>query len=233
MSEDRFAPTHAPLLRAASLAATAAALVLGTGIAHAQTVYLVGADFYSSASDGTDNGPNTYLYDTNSSSVGTEPFELTLNGVTYGKGIAIPLAAGANSFTFGPAAGGADPGPYAGIGLYFDTTSVSYNPGSGARTPDLSFSSSVGPGFTGDFTPAAGTQVASYNFGFTSPANGSTSISEGTPTVSVSNYTTDSAATGSFVVNVSGAASAPEPTALLLLAPGALGLIAARRRRAG
>lgn len=233
MSEARFCRIHASLLGAASLAATATLVALATGTAHAQTVYLVGADFYSSSSNGTDLGPSSYLYDTNNSTAGTSTLALTVNGTSYGKGISIALAPGANNFTFIGVGNVQSPGSYAGLGLFFSTTNVSYNPTSNARTPDLSLASSVGPGFSGDFTPANGISVANYVFGATSPANGLTSIAQGPTTVSESSFTAAAqGVSGSFVVNAGSGAAAPEPGSLVLfgtfLAPLA-GLVARRR----
>jgi hypothetical protein len=233
MSASRFSTTPASLLRAASVAATAALIVLTAGAAHAQTVYLVGADFYSATSNGTDGQPAVYLEDTNSS-VGTSPFELVLNGVTTDKGIAIQLASGANNFTINPTPGNnVDPGNYVGIGLYFSTTPTSYNPASNARTPDLAFATAVASSIGANFTPAAGIAVANYVFGSTSSANGLKSINEGTMPVSVSNFVATHSATGSFTVNVGSTAAAPEPGSVALfgscLVP-LTGLIARRRR---
>ena len=235
MSASRFFATSALRFGAASLAATAALVVLSAGTAHAQNVYLVGADFYSANADGTDAQPAAYLEDTNSASSGTSPFELVLNGVTTDKGIAIQLASGANNFTINPTPGNnVDPGNFVGVGLYFSTTPTSYNPSTNARKPDLSLATQVGAAIGANFTPMAGTAVASYIFGGTSPANGLTSTTVSAKTVSVSNFLATHNATGSFSINVGGTAAAPEPGSIALLGSCLLPLtgLVARRRRA-
>lgn len=188
--------------------------------AHADA-YLVGAMLF--AADGTGATVSTgYQYDTNTihDNGSVTPLDLTFKGVTYGKGISLALDPGSNQFsfsedqstpisTFGGVTGD--------LGLFFSSSNTSYNPASGARTPDLLVSRRT-DGSLAFFFPTAGTTINDYTFTGTTTANGATSVTLGTDTIQVSNYSLNDSGSGAFNLSVSGpSAATPEPGSVAML----------------
>jgi hypothetical protein len=95
--------------------------------AKAGQVFLVGAQLSGTNVDGSWIGDNSQ-YSTNSSTV---HFVLPINGGS-GLSISLPLAVGANSFTYETLPGqsnGLGDGTSAGLNLFFNDSGTSYNPG--------------------------------------------------------------------------------------------------------
>jgi hypothetical protein len=212
------------------LALAVALLFVSAPLAHAQ--FVVGAGLYSSLADGSAN-PN-YLYSTNTNPPGAVlPFFLTPNGGNgSGKSVAIPLANGANNFTF-TVNNSQNPGPFAGLELFFDPTATPYNPGgTSARTPDLIVFAPTTSTTTFTVTPA-GKLVESYDFSGVIAANGLTTFTVAGKPISITAFSTSTFPNGSFTVLVGSAPSGtPEPGALALLAGvGLAGSVFALRRR--
>lgn len=162
-----------------ALSASASVLFVGGAVlcsapqAHAQT-YLVGALLFAAKGSGATSSGG-FQVDTNSS-IGTTVLSFTLNGTTYNKGISLLLPSGSSTLSFVQGTGNPQPlssfgGTAGDLGLFFSTTNTSYNPSSGARTPDLLVSRATN-GTTAFFFPAAGTTINDYVF------PGSTTYSE-------------------------------------------------------
>jgi hypothetical protein len=215
----------------------ACAIFAGVSTAGA-TLVLSGANVYSSNSDGSTSATGFgYRYTTNSAESASV---LTVTDTTAGftgsgtSAIALVLTTGANTFTF--AGGGAVP-PNGGNGLNLFFGSSSYNPTNQGTGPaggvpgNLTVSEVVGGSTV--VVPTAGITIERYdasngtataaNFG--AFANGNTSYTVGSQTISVSAYSVTANDAGTFTLTV-----APEPASIGILAMGFLGLLCRRRK---
>jgi hypothetical protein len=197
--------------------------------AKAETIYLVGAEFFTGNSTGTTVN-HGYQFDTNSSTIA---YNLGVGGSTS-KGISIALSEGDNTLSLIPSATGSPPGTYAELGLFFDSSSTSYNPSSSPRTADLVSAVGFNQTAANDFTPIAGTTINSYIYNGSDLANGLTSFIVGDEIITITGFTMSSDGTnysgGSVTINV--AQAVPEPSSLALCGiAGAVGLGIARFRR--
>lgn len=185
-------------------------------------VYLVGAMLFAADSTGATTS-TSYQYDTNTihDNNTVSPLDLTFNGNTYSKGISLALAPGSNPFTFTEDVStplSAYGGTNGDLGLFFSSSNTPYNPSSGARTPDLLVSRTT-DGSLSFFAPASGTTINDYIFPNTTTANGATSLTLGTSTIQIADYSVNDAGAGAFTVSISGpAAATPEPGSVALLA---------------
>ncbi len=222
------------LLASASLLIVGGAVLCTAPQAHAQT-YLVGALLFAANGSGATTS-TSYQYDTNSSSPGVTPLNFTFNGTTYGKGISLLLANGSNALSFVQNA--VTPisnfgGTAGDLGLFFSTTNTSYNPSSGARTPDLLVSRATN-GATAFFFPATGTSINDYVFSASTTYSGATSVASGVTPVTVTSFHVNDNGAGAVTIRVGSAAAAtPEPGSLALLTGLSItgGLFLKRRRK--
>jgi len=202
--------------------------------AHADE-YLVGAILFAADSTGATTSIS-YQFDTNASSGGVTPLDITYQGTTYGKGIALDLPSGSSTLSFAQefvtpisSYGGTD----GDLGLFFSSSNASYDPASGARTPDL-LVSRVTDGSTDFFFPTAGTTINDYVFSGATTYGGATSFTLGSTPISVTSFGVDDNGFGTFTIQngLSGPASTPEPGSVaLLLGLGVTGAGFAVRRR--
>ena len=220
------------VLNSASLLLVGGASALYAPMAHAQ--FLVGAELFAATSTGATSS-NVYENDTNSNAPVT-PLNITFNGSTNGQAISFGLLNGSNTMTFFQNSG-APFSSYGGtngdLGLFFSSTSTSYNPASGARQPDL-LVSRASNGSTAFFFPANGTTINDYVFSGTTTYGGATSFLLGATPVTVTNFSVNDGGTGSFVVRVgaAGPAATPEPGSIaLMVGMGLSGSAVVLRRR--
>jgi len=222
------------LLTSVSLLLAGGASSLYAPTAHAQ--FLVGAELFAATSTGATSS-NAYENDTNSTS-GITPLNITFNGSTNGQAISFGLLNGSNTLTFNQNSGvpfSSYGGSNGDLGLFFSSTSTSYNPSSGARQPDL-LVSRASNGSTAFFFPANGTTINDYVFPNTTTYGGATSFLLGATPVTVTSYSVNDGGTGSFVVRVgaAGPAATPEPGTLAILVSFGMtgaGFVARRKRR--
>lgn len=179
-------------------------------------VFLVGAGYYASQANGTNSvSLPLYRYSTNLSS---GDFRLTLNlaGNIQSQAISYALSPGANNFAFSVASP-VSPGNFGGLMLFFNSTGVSFNPGSS-------------PSFAGDLVavapttntgafiiPAADILTRSYNGSTTAPYSGDTSYEVGGLSVSITAFSSTNLPSGSFTLNV-GSVAVPEPATWAMIA---------------
>ncbi len=225
-----------------AVSASATLLLVGGAVlcsapqAHAQT-YLVGALLFAANANGATTAPSTFQVDTNSS-VGTTALDFTFNGTKYSKGISLLLPLGNSTLSFVQGAGNPQPlssfgGTAGDLGLFFSTTNVSYNPSSGARTPDLLVSRAT-DGSTVFFFPTAGTTINDYVFPGSRTYSGATSVTSGVTPVTVTGFNVNDSGIGAVTLRAGAAApSTPEPGSLALLTGLSLtgGLFLKRRRK--
>jgi hypothetical protein len=192
-------------------------------------LYLVGAYLFGANSVGATTNTN-YQYDTN---VNNADLALLVNG--SGKNLSLLLTPGVNNFTL------TVPQNFAlsnngDLGLYFSATNTPFNPIVPAVAPNLLVSRNVN-GATAFFTPAAGTTINNYRYGNTALANGVSTFTLGTNTVTVSSYIITSNPLGLLSLTVDTitpeTSTTPEPGTLALLSGLSVcgGLCAQRRRR--
>lgn len=194
-----------------------------SAVAHAEIPYLVGFVLYRCTADGTAiNDP--YFYTSN----GNIPaFRQTLTsgtGSSQSAGISFGLSLGDNTFSFTPS-GFADPGSFAGVQLYFNSTGVPFQPLGPGIAPDLAaFVPTTSTAWS--YAPA-GTQVINYgdSYGPLVSYGGATSFTIGDSVITLSALNIDNQPSGSMTLSVS---TVPAPGVLSVLA---LAGIVARRRR--
>ena len=118
------------------------------------------------------------------------------------------------------------------LGLFFSSTDTSYDPSSGARTPDLLVSRATN-GSTAFFFPTAGTTINDYVYPGSTTYSGATSATPGSTAIHVAGYSVDNNGTGSLTLQVGAASAAtPEPGSVaLLIGMGLTGSAMVRRRR--
>lgn len=206
----------------AALAAVTGVLTLSSA-AHADGPYLVGFVLYRCTPDGTAiNDP--YFYTSNGNISAFRQTHTSGAGSSQSVGISFGLSLGDNTFSFTPS-GFADPGSFAGVQLYFNSTGVPFQP--------------VGPGIAPDlaaFVPttssawsyvSAGAQVISYgdSYGPLVSYGGATSFTIGDSVITLSALNINNQPSGSMTLSVS---TVPAPGVLSVLA---LAGIVARRRR--
>lgn len=201
-------------------------LSAGSGLA---TPYLVGAQLYASAWDGSNAGAYSgapYQFSTNSS---TSSVKLLVNGISTA--IAFPLVEGDNEFTFDVPTD-AFPINTIGLNLFFNLTGVSFNPSNqpGVGIPgDLAAFTNKG---SATFSiPTAGTNVQSFNTsGFDVNAtsySGASSLILGGRAISIYDFTSTNTPSGSFTVRV---AAVPVSGTFLLVCSGLVGAAYLHRR---
>jgi hypothetical protein len=182
-------------------------------------VFLVGACYYSSTSDGA-AASSTYLYSTNSS-VSSIRLMLDLNGNVQNNAISYLLAEGDNVFNYSGAQS-FDPGPFGGIEVFFSSTAASYNPGGAAGVAGDLVAATPTDGSGVFFHPAAGTLVRSYdninsgNNPGLAPYSGATSFTVGDRVVTITAFDSNTFPNGTFTLNVT-AAAVPEPGHWILI----------------
>ncbi len=198
---------------------------------HAQQ-YLVGANLFSANANGS-TASGQYQYDTDNLATSSSP--LNINNAP--KSIAFALVNGSNSFTFNQGLGNSLSsvgGTVGDLGLFFSASNTPYNPSPGtARTPDLLIAR-LSSGAASFFTPTAGTAINNYAYPGSSLANGASSFTLGTSTITVSAYSVTDAPNGTFTLLVTPAAVTPEPGSVALLigiATTGAGFLSRRRRK--
>jgi hypothetical protein len=195
-------------------------------------VYLVGANVYSSASDGTTVGGH-YCYSTNSSAF-TQRLILGLNGVQQQNAVSFLLSPGDNQFTF-DVNQSFDPGAFAGLSLLFNTSGVSYNPsGYSGVAGDLVVVGSTNNSSAFLF-PSVGTSVRSYddalNGPYTASYSGASTFLVGNEVATVTGFSVNAVPQGTFTITISSAV--PEASGFLstLLGFGLISVALLKRRR--
>ncbi|MBX9736377.1 MAG: hypothetical protein K2X32_05575 [Phycisphaerales bacterium] len=207
----------------------AAGLTASAAYAGDPSPFLTGFLLYRSNADGSANNNPAYFYTTNGN-IGAARQTLTPSiGPAQTVGISFLLTPGANTFTFAtnfPV----DPGLFAGVQLYFNTTGTPFQPIGAGVAPDLAaFVGTSSPSPLAN--PAAGAGIIDFgnSFGPLAAYSGATSVTVGNWVISVSALSINRTPTGSMTLSV---VAIPSPAAAALLGLG--GLMAAgggRRRR--
>lgn len=205
----------------AAIAVIAGTLATST-VAYADGPYLVGFVLYRCTSDGTAiNDP--YFYTSNANAGGFRQTLTSGTGSVQTSSISFALSSGNNTFTFETGAP-VDPGEYAGVQLYFNSTGTAFDP-TGTALPGLAAFLPTGSS-SWAYVPAA-TEVINYGdpFGPLVSYGGATSLTIGDYVISLTALEIDHQPAGSLTLSVT---PVPAPAVLPLLA---LAGIATRRRR--
>jgi hypothetical protein len=220
LSEQSFNPNGDLMKKTTPWQLAILAVVMMLPCAAQAQVFLVSAGYYSSQADGSN--VSTYRFSTNSNSA---DFRLTLNlnGNIQNDAISFPLAVGSNNFTYSTTQT-ANPGPFGGLLLFFNSTGVSFNPS--ISDPVVANLAAAAPtSNSGSFLiPAAGIGIRNYvgvNPPVAVPYSGDTFFTVGGFDVSITAFSSTTSPSGSFTLNVSSAV--PEPGSWALLGMTSLG----------
>jgi hypothetical protein len=207
-----------------ALAVSLLAAGLTASAARADVPYLVGFVLYRSTSVGASVDSN-YFYTSNTNLAALRQTLTPASGSAQTSSISFELSPGANTFRFTPTAA-VDPGEYAGVQLYFNTTGSIFEPNAPGFAPNLA--AFVLTDSSSYSAPSNGTNVIDYgnSFGALVPYSGATSFTIGGYEISVSSLTINHSPSGSVTLSV---VAVPAPATIGLL--GLAGLGAARRRR--
>jgi hypothetical protein len=214
------------------------ALTLSSPASFAATISLVGDMVYSASGVNGSNAGGGYRYSSNTSITDDYVQLLTPTsptGTAQGQGISFGLSYGLNTFSFTPDLGlqgttPVDPGSFAAIELFFNTSGTSYNPSTGPNPGDLVVYASTDT--HGSYSvPAAGTEVQGYQPILSdAPYSGADQVKIGNYFVTVTAFSIDHGPDGTFTLDV----TAPEPSSIVALGGiGAIGLLVGARRRLG